>query len=268
MSFGISLSVTNGSVRRGRGGGVPWSPADLPGVIAIYDPSDLSTLYQNAAGTIPVTAANQPVGRMLDKSSLGYHMAQSVAAGRPTYQTDGTKHWLSFDGVDDSVYFASFNLSNVSYPSLFLGVRKTGTVLGTAVYVGRNSSTSGVISINAPDSTATSYSGKALNASGIGATLTADDPAYEPPHRAVISGIFGASSTYLRVNGIVEDTNVGMSGSPFTSTYLTIGARNSGGTLVDYSAMEFYGLVIMAREATPAEVTQIENWLNGRIGAY
>jgi len=35
---------------------------------ALFDPSDLSTLYQDAAGTIPVTAVEQPVGLMLDKS--------------------------------------------------------------------------------------------------------------------------------------------------------------------------------------------------------
>ena len=33
-----------------------------------YDPNDLTTLYQDAAGTVPVTAAGQPVGLMLDKS--------------------------------------------------------------------------------------------------------------------------------------------------------------------------------------------------------
>lgn len=33
----------------------------------IYDPNDLSTLFQDAAGTTPVTAAGQPVGLMLDK---------------------------------------------------------------------------------------------------------------------------------------------------------------------------------------------------------
>lgn len=33
-----------------------------------YDPNDLSTMYQDAAGTVPVTAAGQPVGLVLDKS--------------------------------------------------------------------------------------------------------------------------------------------------------------------------------------------------------
>lgn len=35
---------------------------------ALFDPSDLSTLFQDAAGTIPVTAVEQPVGLVLDKS--------------------------------------------------------------------------------------------------------------------------------------------------------------------------------------------------------
>lgn len=33
-----------------------------------YDPNDLSTMFQDAAGTVPVTGAGQPVGLILDKS--------------------------------------------------------------------------------------------------------------------------------------------------------------------------------------------------------
>src|SRR5690554_962627 len=70
---------------------------------AWYDPSDLTTLYQDSAGTTPVTADGDPVGRMLDKSGNGNHADQSVAASRPIYRTDGVLHWLEFDGVDDSL---------------------------------------------------------------------------------------------------------------------------------------------------------------------
>ena len=42
-----------------------------------YDPSDLTTLYQDAAGTTPVTSVEQPVGLMLDKSSRGNHAFNS-----------------------------------------------------------------------------------------------------------------------------------------------------------------------------------------------
>ena len=40
--------------------------ASEPG--AWYDPSDMSTLFQDSAGTVPVTAVEQPVGLLLDKS--------------------------------------------------------------------------------------------------------------------------------------------------------------------------------------------------------
>ena len=50
-----------------------------------YDLADMSTLFQDAAGTTPVTAVGQPVGRCLDKSGRGNHRTQSIALNRPTY---------------------------------------------------------------------------------------------------------------------------------------------------------------------------------------
>lgn len=47
------------------------------------DLSDLSTLFQDAAGTTPVTAVEQPVGRILDKSGRGNHATQSTTTKRP-----------------------------------------------------------------------------------------------------------------------------------------------------------------------------------------
>jgi len=49
-----------------------------------YDPSDISTLYQDDAGTTPVTAVEQTVGRMLDKSGNDNHATQATLANRPT----------------------------------------------------------------------------------------------------------------------------------------------------------------------------------------
>jgi hypothetical protein len=68
---------------------------------AWFDPSDLSTLFQDSAGTTPVTTAGQPVGKMLDKSGRGNHATQATSAARPTYQTGAGLHWLAFDGVGD-----------------------------------------------------------------------------------------------------------------------------------------------------------------------
>ncbi len=48
-----------------------------------YDPNDLSTMYQDAAGTIPVTVAGQAVGLIRDKSGRNNHAYQTASAARP-----------------------------------------------------------------------------------------------------------------------------------------------------------------------------------------
>lgn len=50
---------------------------------AWYDPSDLSTQFQDSAGTVPVTAVEQPVGKVLDKSGRGNHATQGTTAKKP-----------------------------------------------------------------------------------------------------------------------------------------------------------------------------------------
>ena len=67
-----------------------------------YDPSDFSTMFQDSAGTIPVTAAGQQVGKILDKSPFANHLTQSTEANRPTLAIDALGYYyLSYDGVND-----------------------------------------------------------------------------------------------------------------------------------------------------------------------
>jgi hypothetical protein len=73
---------------------------DEPGVF--YDFDDWSTLFQDTAGTQPVTAANQGVALALDKSGNDNHATQATTAARPltVIHPDGgvrnllDKHWL------------------------------------------------------------------------------------------------------------------------------------------------------------------------------
>lgn len=79
-----------------------WAPAALfknseKGVW--FDPSDLSTLYQDVNKLSPVTANGQPVALMLDKSGNNNHATQTNPSKRPIYRTDGVLHWLDFNGI-------------------------------------------------------------------------------------------------------------------------------------------------------------------------
>lgn len=94
-----------------------------------YDPSDLTTLFQDVAGTTPVTTPGQTVALMLDKSGNDYHATQSTAAARPTYQVDaGGRGYLSFDGVDDGMVTPTIT-PETSTSQIFAGVRKLSSSL-------------------------------------------------------------------------------------------------------------------------------------------
>lgn len=86
----ITSSLTRAAastLTRRRAGG--FSPAALLAgstAFAWYDPSDLTTMFQDSAGTTPVTAPAQTVARINDKSGNGFHAVQSgVSTLRPTY---------------------------------------------------------------------------------------------------------------------------------------------------------------------------------------
>jgi hypothetical protein len=68
---------------------------------AWYDPSDLTTLFQDSAGTTPVTTAGQPVGLMLDKSQGLVLGPELVTNGDFATDSDWTKGtgWTIAGGV-------------------------------------------------------------------------------------------------------------------------------------------------------------------------
>lgn len=107
------LRVHDGAINYAGGLSIPenefpdvWVPSRLflQGELgAHYDPSDLSTLFQDVGGFVPVENDGDPVALMLDKSGNGLHASQMTAAAQPVYRTDGTLHWLEADGVDDEL---------------------------------------------------------------------------------------------------------------------------------------------------------------------
>lgn len=129
--------------RRRRGA---FSPAALfalaePGTW--YDPSDLTTLFQDSAGTTPVTGPNQQVGLMLDKSQglvLGSELKGTGATGiigvatAATYNTTtGAATCLRVDASNQS-YVTITGLSSAA--TYVVTVTCASAVVGMSIRAG------------------------------------------------------------------------------------------------------------------------------------
>lgn len=77
-----------------------------------YDPNDLTTMFQDAAGTIPVTGVGQPVGLMLDKSKGMVLGAEQVV----NYDfSNGNTNWRVRN--TDATHVVTFGDGKVRYQS-------------------------------------------------------------------------------------------------------------------------------------------------------
>lgn len=75
-----------------------FSPLDLGAKLLFwFDASDKSVLWQDAAGTNPVTTSGQTIARMLDKSGNGYVLNRR-ASGTTVYTESGGNAFLAQNG--------------------------------------------------------------------------------------------------------------------------------------------------------------------------
>ncbi|MEP3149904.1 MAG: hypothetical protein ABJO21_07035 [Marinomonas sp.] len=231
---------------------------------AWYDPSDLGTLWQDTAGTVPVTSAGQSVARISDKSGNGNHLTQVTASKRGTYQTDGVNRWVEFDGVDDAMQTAAIDFANTEQISIFAGVQKLRDSSSQNVleFSGNIQQNSGSFNIQAPGS----VSDGEYRANNKGTDQASAFKGGFAPEPAVLSALFRISTdmTVLRINGSQE-----------ASSSLDLGTGNYGnyplylGTRAGSSHFfngRVYGLLVVGRSATNDEIGQTETHLADKSG--
>ncbi|TPJ52711.1 hypothetical protein [Mesorhizobium sp. B2-6-4] len=147
MSLGLGLGLTR---QFKASGGAP--PAFDPTTLfangetgAWYDPSDLSTLFQDSAMNTPVTANGDPVGAILDKSGNELHLLQATDTARPTYKTDGILHWLEFTGGSDLLRTGNILSVDNTTDDLYMGVASSASSTALVVHMTIGTSGEGIL---------------------------------------------------------------------------------------------------------------------------
>lgn len=231
-----------------------------------YDPADMSTLFQDSAGTIPVTATGQPVGRMMDKSGNGFHATQSTAANRPTFRDVGGLRFLEFDGVNDSLSTSAINFTTTNAVSLFAGARKlSDATTGIIAELGATTMTTvGTFGFRAPRLSAEANIGWVINGGSEVLTTTAGQVFPAPFTFVAAASATIGTSQIMRINGAQQNSGTVNGGAGnFGNFQLFIGRRNSA--TLPFSG-NLYGLAIRGTLTSAATTNAIEDWMALRTG--
>jgi hypothetical protein len=235
---------------------------------AWYDPSDITTLFQDVAGTSPVTAVGQSVARVNDKSGRGNHATQATTASQPIYQIDASgRPYLNFDGVDDSLATASINFTSTSAVTAFVGLQKSSdAAIGVLFEFGPiSSTTNGTFGFFAPITINTgNYRWRVRGT----AVSDVDVAGFTAPDLAVLtaSANLPGDSSFLRRNGTQVAASAQDMGTGAFSTQILYVGRRTNATLPFNGRI--YGLIICGAATPFIAIQQTETWLNAFTGAY
>lgn len=235
-----------------------------------YDPNDLTTMFQDAVGTVPVTGAGQPVGLIRDKSGRNNHARQTTSASRPILRQNAVTgaNYLEFDGRDDYLQTNNIDFTTTDKVSLFAGVRKLSDA-ASAIIV--ESSSSADVSNGAFNMMAPAVGGPEKFRVGSRGTvfsfIATYDAKYTAPYSAIMTAIcdIAAPSIELRINSVVAGQTVTSQGVGNYGNYpLYIGRRATIGALAFNGHL--YGLIGIGKLTSDSETAAIEKELAKRVG--
>lgn len=233
-----------------------------------YDPNDLSTMYQDAAGTVPVTSVGQHVGLIRDKSGRNNHAYQTTSASRPILQRNATTgaYYLAFDGADDFLRTNNIDFTMTDKVSLFAGVRKLSDAATGAVceLSGGSNTTLSAFALFAPSASGVNKIDFRNALGDFGASTT--DVKYSAPVSVVVIGKLtskDAIKAKLRLNGLDISTSTNGFSENLVDAPLYIGRR--GGTSLPFNG-HLYSLIGIGRLTSDSETAALEKSIAKNIG--
>lgn len=232
---------------------VVWNPVSLfaNGESGwIFDPTT-TNLFQDSAGTIPVVASDDPVGRIVDQSPSGNNGTQATSANRPLFKVaDGVRHLL-FDGTDaiNTIFIpttaltmaAAFRVADTASHAVLGGGISTGN---KRAFIGTNN---GLLTVGWGAETFGSTS------NSYGSSLVGIDAA------GIVTGDLVSRDLWL--DNTLLDSRAPSGGPDGTGGGLTLGNYNNNGVPAASYLGRLNRALAINRRVTPAEVARITAWL-------
>jgi len=277
FTFTPATNVTGSSLKLRGTGGVTLTIFDPLTLFSSgekgvwFDPTDITTLFQDAAGTQPVTAYGQKVGKILDKSGNGNHATQSNAAFQPTYQIDNEGNPnLTFSGSYNQLVTPPINFTTTAQMMVGAGLNVIGSAsAAVAIELGSDvNSINGSFLFGAPGAT-TDHSlylrGTSTIRAAINNVVDGDD---------IMVGLFDISQATKELQLIPRLNRVQISGSDITWTGTTAGTGNFGNLPLFIGARsggsnpyqgKIYQIIVRGALTNASDVSQTENLIDAKL---
>ena len=232
-----------------------------------YDFSDISTMFQDTAGTTPVTTVDQLVARVNDLSGNGNHLIQSTSGSRPILKQDAKGYYLQFDGTNDFMQTSgTVNLSGLSLFTAFASLSKERNVAEIIFETSTNYNDNlGAMLLNFD----TNKIEVATRGTGSSSPYLYPDGYTYVDVATTTGGVFTTQAnlaavsnkiTTFRKDG-VSQTMAGRldnTSSTLTNQTLYVGTRAGAGA---YLQTKFRALVFVGKTATTTDMERLENLL-------
>ena len=253
---------------------MPWSAANLVGAGdtgGYLDPSNLATLFQDSAATTGVTGDSQPVGTFRGTTSGGtaiHDATQGTSTAKPTYRTDGTKHWLQFDGGD----WLDFGVGRFGRAGLHADVSEAWTVAiacdtGNGTYLARcgtgAQSTRTFQFISYPGANQPCLTLRGMNSAGNPQPIDSGGNSGLAPQ--VLIARWDGSACTIRSRDYVSTLAVG-SAAEETTQRIILGARNNGSTSFLPNNSKVYQLFLVDRAISDTEMAYLAYHFGQKVG--
>ena len=252
MPVPVNLSVSDITATSVRLNWVSWTPLQLflLGQSGVWcDPSDLPTLFQNEAGTVPVTASGDPIGLSKDKSGNNINVSQSVSSRRPKYLVGaGGVKSIAPDGVDDFLRSSDFGLSQpCTIVTAFIPIIP---ITGNNIFIFDG------LSVNS-GSLALVNSGNPVRAYAGSSLFSSQSPAMDQWNIATV--VFNGADSVIRLNGVEVQGDAGA-------------GDMRGLTLFAHGGVGFFkpqnngGIIVRNDRMSSVEISNAENYLASIVG--
>lgn len=236
-------------------------PADLFGPSdqgAVYDFTDMASLFQTFDTSTPVTAMGQAIGRASDLSGKNNHATQPTAGMRPIYQGYG-----AFDGIDDLLATDAVDMSLSDKATVVASARVNGVTQQAIMSLG--SAGNGRFNVEFLAGASPEIQGQLIGSTGTSAIKVAGDVANSVDVVVAVlfdlAGAIAADEITVRKNGAVPSQVVNAAGPAgggnlAAAQNLRVGAISS----IDRLDGRIYRLIIINRELIAAELSGAEAW--------